>query len=70
MPVSTAEVSALVGRFALEKKKSVSQNFSKVFVAGFSDETNQGDGEMTSIGGLMLQDLRFDSFQKYHQRWG
>ena len=62
MPVSSAEVSALVGRFALEKK-SVSQNFSKVFVAGFSAETNQGDGEMTSIGGLMLQDLRFDSFQ-------
>ena len=29
----------------------------------FSDETNQGDGEMASIDGGLIRDLRFDSFQ-------
>ena len=49
------------GRFALGEKQFL--RISQRFCGGFSDETNQGDGEMASIGGLMLRDLRFDSFQ-------
>ena len=61
MPARGAEVSAPVRTFVEEK--TVSQNFWKVFVARFSDETNQGDGEMASIDGGLIRDLRFDSFQ-------
>ena len=62
MAVSTSEAAAPVGRFALGEKKQFLR-ISRRFCGGFSDETNQGDGEMASISGLMLRDLRFDSFQ-------
>ena len=61
MAVSTSEAAAPVGRFALREKQFL--RISQRFCGGFSDETNQGDGEMASISGLMLRDLRFDSFQ-------
>ena len=59
---TATQASAPVGRFALGEKKQFLR-ISRRFCGGFSDETNQGDGEMASIGRLMLRDLRFDSFQ-------
>ena len=63
MPFSTTALDICSSRtFCVEEKKQF-LGISRRFCGGFSDETNQGDGEMASIDGGLIRDLRFDSFQ-------